>query len=79
MGCGAQRVIHNLLHGDITGAFKANALFTILSPIIIFLLWLELKRKDKATLYAKIYSPITAIVMASILMSWFILRNLIGM
>ena len=34
-GCGTQRAIHHLLHLEFTEAFRFNALFTILSPLIL--------------------------------------------
>lgn len=78
MGCGAQRVVHSLLHGDISGAFQANALLTLASPLIIFLLWVEIRRKKNPVLYARIYSPTCAIITASVLVIWFVVRNIIG-
>jgi hypothetical protein len=33
-GCGAQRAIHRLLHGDIAAAFRMNALLVALAPLV---------------------------------------------
>ena len=38
-GCGSQRAIHALLHGDVLGAFKYNALLLVAS--IFFYAWGE--------------------------------------
>lgn len=35
-GCGSQRAIHLLLHGDIAGAFRFNPLMVLTLPILIY-------------------------------------------
>jgi len=40
-GCGMQRMLHHLLHGDIAGAFACNALLFIVLPYILFGLFIE--------------------------------------
>ncbi len=35
-GCGSQRAIHQLLHGDIVAAFKLNPFFILSIPLIIY-------------------------------------------
>lgn len=35
-GCGSQRAIHLLLHGDILGAFRFNPLMVLTLPILIY-------------------------------------------
>ena len=40
-GCGSQRAVHQLLHGDITGAAQANILFVLLLPYVLLGLVLE--------------------------------------
>lgn len=78
MGCGSQRVIHSLMHGDIEGAFRANALLVISLPFIIFLLLLEIFRNRYAILYRKIHTRTTIIFVAGIMIGWFIFRNFIS-
>jgi hypothetical protein len=36
-GCGGQRAVHHLLHGEIAAAFHANALFVSLVPVGMWL------------------------------------------
>ena len=79
MGCGSQRVIHSLLHGDLSGAIRANALLVFSLPFLIFLLWVEFSRRVHPNLYRKIHSQITIITVAVILFLWFILRNLFSL
>ena len=78
MGCGSQRVIHSLLHGDIGAAWKANAFLVISLPFLTFLLWLEFSRMRHPKLYAKFHSQITIIFSASLLFIWLILRNILS-
>ena len=78
MGCGAQRMIHALLHADFIGAFRANALLFISLPFILFFLWTEFRRKKMPRLYARLHSVTTIWTVASILVIWFVVRNIIG-
>ena len=78
MGCGSQRVIHSLLHGDLKGAFQANALVTLSLPFIFFLIWLEIYRVKYSRLYAKVFSSSVIWSIGIILALWFLIRNIIG-
>ncbi|MFN0215317.1 MAG: DUF2752 domain-containing protein [Saprospiraceae bacterium] len=40
-GCGSQRAIHHLLHGDFLGAFRVNFLFVLALPYVFLGLVLE--------------------------------------
>ncbi|MCH5233845.1 MAG: DUF2752 domain-containing protein [Muribaculaceae bacterium] len=78
MGCGSQRVVHALLHADISGAIRANALLVFSIPFLIFLLWLEFSRKSHPSLYRKVHSLPLIIVVSAILIAWLILRNILN-
>lgn len=75
VGCGSQRMLHAILHGDFYGAFQANALAFISLPFIAFLLWLETRRNKYRRLYARIYTKAFIVVVVVIFAGWFILRN----
>lgn len=77
IGCGSQRMAHSLLHGDFVGAFKSNVLAFISLPFILFLIWVEMQRKKRPRLYAKVYSTPLIIVVGVVMALWFILRNLL--
>ena len=77
MGCGSQRMIHSLLHGDISGAFKANAFALCSLPFLGLLLFVEIHRLKFPRLYARVHSMPVIISCATLLIGWFILRNLI--
>jgi len=40
-GCGSQRAVHHLLHGDVLEALRINFLFVLAFPYVIFELVLE--------------------------------------
>lgn len=75
-GCGSQRAIHSLLHGDIAGAWEMNALFVILLPVLLFLAWLEFRRKVHPVLYRKVYTPTAIAIFGIVVTGWTIFRNL---
>ena len=78
MGCGSQRVLHAVLHGDFLTAFRENAFITLSLPFLIFGVWLEFKRKNYPLLYSRVFSKPTIWTTAALLGIWFILRNIIG-
>ena len=75
-GCGSQRAIHCLLHFDIIGAIKYNFLLVAFLPVIIVLIYAEIMKVKKPTLYVKLHKAkyIWAIFMTTI--SWWIVRNI---
>ncbi|MCM1291394.1 MAG: DUF2752 domain-containing protein [Prevotella sp.] len=75
-GCGAQRLLHALLSGNIADAFHYNAFLFCVLPVIIFLLWLETVRKSRPNLYMRVYSPTVCYLTIGIIILWTIVRNL---
>lgn len=75
-GCGSQRMIHALLHGDIAAAWSHNPFFMAIIPLLIFLLWLEWKRTTMPRLYAAVYRPANIIIATTAILLWTLLRNL---
>lgn len=75
--CGSQRMLHALMHGDLAGAFHANAFVTLMLPVIAFLLWLKTRQSLLPRLYKKIYSPALIIVTVISLVAWMIVRNIL--
>ena len=78
MGCGSQRMVHALLHGNIAEAFRANALITVSLPFLFFLVWLEISRKKYPRLYARVYSQTLIWGSGAVLATWFVARNLLS-
>ncbi|MBC7557266.1 MAG: DUF2752 domain-containing protein [Chryseobacterium sp.] len=77
-GCGSQRAVHELLHGNFKQAFFYNPLFIIALPyafVGILFEWFSLKYRYPKT--RKILFGKTAIyIVAFTIISFFILRNL---
>ena len=77
-GCGSQRAVHELLHGNFRNAFSYNPLFIIALPyafVGILFEWFSLKYKFPKT--RKILFGKNAIyIIATIIIAFFILRNL---
>ena len=76
-GCGAQRMTHALMHGNITEAWGYNAFLLLMLPLLMFMGWLEINRRRYPKLYARIYSTPFIIFIAVAVAGWFILRNFI--
>ena len=78
MGCGAQTMIHALIHGDIAGAWKANAFLLCSLPVLAFLVWLEISRTRRPELYRRLHSIPVILATAATLLAWLLLRNILG-
>lgn len=75
-GCGSQRAIHALMHGDVAGAFKHNALLLIAIPWIALCLYGETQRKRNPRLYARINAPLLMWIFLILVVLWWLLRNI---
>ena len=77
-GCGSQRVVHHLLHFDITGAFRENALLvTALPYIALAFLFDYAGLKTRWPRARKVLFGFNAIlILLVIVIGWWILRNL---
>lgn len=78
-GCGSQRSLHHLLHGEIMIALRYNALFVIGLPFLLYLYYivLQLYILRNVKLSSKvIFSTRFALIFIAILLIYFILRNL---
>ena len=76
-GCGSQRMAHALMHGDLKGAWHANAYAFCLLPLIALMLLLELCRERYPRLYGSVHSPVVIRALVASVFIWWIVRNLI--
>ncbi len=74
-GCGSQRAIHALLHGDIVAAWHFNAMLIVFIPIIVTLLIAEFRRTVAPRFYRAVNSSYVIWGSAILLVAWWILRN----
>ncbi len=75
-GCGAQRAVYALFHGQWSEAWGYNPFFLIITPIAFVLGIIELYREHWPRLYKALYRPPTFILIATAIIAWTIVRNL---
>ena len=75
-GCGIQRAIHALLHGDVAGAFRYNAFLMVAIPWIALCLFAESRRTRNPRLYAHLNPELLMWLLLAAVLIWWILRNI---
>lgn len=75
-GCGSQRAIHALLHGDVAAAFKFNALLLISIPWIGLCLFAEGVRQRYPRFYDRVNAPLLIWLYLAMVLVWWLLRNI---
>lgn len=77
-GCGSQRMIHALLHGDIPGAWKANAFILVSIPYILLFSVVETFPQRFSRLRRKLMSTTAIVIMLVLIIAWAVARNIFG-
>lgn len=75
-GCGSQRAIHALLHGDVAAAFGYNALMLVSIPWIALCLYAEAQRTRNPRLYVRLNAPLLIWLFLAMVLIWWLLRNI---
>lgn len=78
-GCGGQRAIHYLLHGEILQALHHNLIFTLGLPFLLYLYFLVVDvyiLKDKKLLRSFMYSPKFGFSVVAVIILFLVLRNI---
>lgn len=75
-GCGSQRMLHALLHGDFALAWHYNAGIVVGMPILMTMLIASLWRDKMPQLYSIINSRPVIILISIAIFAWWILRNI---
>ena len=75
-GCGSQRAIHSLLHGDIAAAFGYNAMLVCSIPYLILLIYAELFRKKVPRLHTALTSVTAVLIILALVILWWVGRNI---
>lgn len=78
-GCGGQRALHYLLHGQIGKALRYNLLFVAGIPFFIYLYYVLVRvylLKGKYNAQSFIFSKNFAIIFLLIFLVYFVLRNI---
>lgn len=75
-GCGSQRAIHALLHGDIVAAWHSNAMLLIGLPLVGLLLAARALRHRHPALERTLNSQGIILILLAALVLWTIVRNI---
>lgn len=73
-GCGSQRAIHALLHGDFIKALSYNALLMLFIPLLAVLIWADIFKRKNPQFYMRVYSPRMTWSILIIALLWWIYR-----
>lgn len=77
-GCGTQRAIHAMLHGDFLAALNFNAAMVASLPLLIIYGYAEAMRKRKPSFYVRVNSPAIIMTIFVLVVLWWVLRNVFG-
>ncbi|MCH5352056.1 MAG: DUF2752 domain-containing protein [Acutalibacter sp.] len=77
-GCGGQRMVFSLLHGDFSAAFQRNPFLFCFLPLLLLYSIMEAVRyvRDKSPLYKRKPVRVAGIVVLVLALLFMILRNL---
>ena len=75
-GCGTQRAVHALLHGDVAAALRYNAILLIAVPWIVLCLYAESQRTRNPRLYDRLNAPLLIWLFMALVLIWWLLRNI---
>ena len=78
LGCGTQRAIHALLHGNFLEAVRFNAMMVASVPLLALYGYAEIVRKSKPRFYNKVNSTPIILTIFVLVVLWWILRNVFG-
>lgn len=76
-GCGSQRALHALLHGELGRAWAFNPLVVAGLPLMILMGVAAICRKRYPRLYMILNSTLMALIASVAIVAWFIIRNFI--
>ena len=74
-GCGSQRALHSLLHGEIVRAAHYNLLLTLSLPFVATTLVAETNRERWPRLYRRINSQAAIYATLAVTCLWWVARN----
>ena len=75
-GCGSQRAIHALLHGELYEALGHNAMLVCLLPMLALMAYAELTHTRHPRLYRLVTYPGLIIGLLVVILAWGVCRNL---
>lgn len=78
-GCGSQRAIHSLLHGDVVAAAHYNAALLVSIPLIIVYGLAEWKRESWTRFYMAVNHRWVLMAIFVALLAWWVGRNVLDL
>lgn len=75
-GCGSQRALHALLHGDVASAWHYNAFLLCMAPVVALLLFSEFFRDRYPRLNRALTGQAAVICLIVVILLWTIGRNI---
>lgn len=75
-GCGMQRALHAILHGDLGAAWHYNPFLFFILPVGIAYFAIELSANRFPRLRRIMFAPATLICLCAVTIAWWIGRNL---
>ncbi len=75
-GCGSQRAIHALLHGNLATAWHYNAMMVVILPIVAALAIASLRRRRAPRFYNLVNSSVVIWGVFVAVILWWIGRNI---
>lgn len=75
-GCGSQRAVHALLHGQVAAAWHYNAMLVTTLPAIAFYWVVSLGRNRWPRFYNWLFSRGVLLSLVALIVLWWVLRNL---
>ena len=76
-GCGSQRALHALLHGNLLDVVRYNAALPVAAVVIAAYLLAEWKRTTWPRYCAALNNRWTALAVLVALLAWWVLRNVV--
>lgn len=77
-GCGSQRAVSAMLHGDFRAAWGHNAALFIGVPWLLLLSFASLARRRFPALFRALYSRPSILITLAAVMAWWVGRNIFG-
>lgn len=75
-GCGLQRAIHSVLHGDFASAWSFNPFLFFIAPVGFCYLGVELSGRRLQRLRRVMFSSYALCALIAVTIAWWIVRNL---
>lgn len=77
-GCGSQRAVHALLHGQVGEAWHYNVMLVVAIPLIGFYLLVSVLQERWQRLYRVLFSRVVLLSLVGLIVLWWVLRNVAG-